>query len=270
MRRLFQALTTIVSVIIDDDVPGGDAAQLIVAGYPEADAEPELAFHLRGGPHPALVCAGRYETPVRTAQDLVPLFELDLYHLLVEHARPGWLLHAAALERGEAAVVLAGPSGAGKTTLALALLARGWRLVTEEIVLIERSGLVTGLARPIHVASESTRAAIPPDWTRAGYAMHSSQGAIDVLVAQPPSRMRATRTLPLHALARIGHGHDMAASVEVMAPHVALASLWECTLRQDDDGLAAATAILASQRACKIGSASVGEAVALVESLVTG
>jgi hypothetical protein len=47
-------------------------------------------------------------------------------------------LHAAALQRDGRTLLLAGPSGAGKTTLSLALARAGWSFGSDEIVLVGR------------------------------------------------------------------------------------------------------------------------------------
>lgn len=49
-------------------------------------------------------------------------------------------LHGAAVERDGTFLVLSGPQKAGKTTLLLELLDRGWRLVTDDLVPIEADG----------------------------------------------------------------------------------------------------------------------------------
>lgn len=46
-------------------------------------------------------------------------------------------LHAAAVARGGVAMLLVGPSGAGKTSLALALRESGWRLLSDDVAPIE-------------------------------------------------------------------------------------------------------------------------------------
>ena len=55
------------------------------------------------------------------------------------------LLHAAAAERGGKAIILPGESGSGKSTLAALLGENGWRLMSDEFVMID---LATGLALP--------------------------------------------------------------------------------------------------------------------------
>ncbi len=267
MKRTFEALATAVSLEVDADVADGELAWMTVAAYPDSTHVPELAFQLRGGAHPALVCAGKYETPVEDAADLVPLFELDLYHALVEHAPPGWILHAAAVEHAGRTLVLAGPSGAGKTTLTLALVARGWRMSSDEIVHLDRDVIVRGLARPIH--AQSTRSlAIPAGWPRRPYPMRGQAGAPSLLV-QPPPEVRVVSPLVADALVRIGHGPDIAPSLERLPAHRALPALWSCALRGDDDGLALATQLVARVPAFELASASVDDAVRLIERLVT-
>ena len=66
------------------------------------------------------------------------------------------VLHCAVLERGGRALLLQGPPGAGKSTLTAGLVSRGWRLLSDELTLIDpRSGEIRGLARPISLKNAS-------------------------------------------------------------------------------------------------------------------
>jgi hypothetical protein len=271
VKRTFEALTTIVEVTIDDDLPIVELARGVIDGYREVTEVAELAYHLRGGERPGLACAGRFDAQVDDVYDLVPGLELDLYQQLVQRAAPGWVLHAAALEHDGRAIVLAGPSGAGKTTLTLALAARGWRVMTEEIVLIDRQCAVRGLARPIHaIRGGPQHRAIPSEWRQLDYPMRGPDGPIDAIIAHPPTAGRITSALPLGALVRIDHAADQPAGLEVMRPRAALQQLWTCTLRQDDEGLAAALEILRVAQPFALMSRSVDDAVQLIEQLVSG
>lgn len=58
-------------------------------------------------------------------------------------------LYCTTVTHGDATVALAGPRGCGKTTLALALLRRGWRTLGDEFALLERG---TPLAHPFPLA----------------------------------------------------------------------------------------------------------------------
>ena len=66
------------------------------------------------------------------------------------------MLHAAVLEKNGRAVVLPGDPGAGKSTLTAALMLSGWRLLSDEITLVDRDdGLLVGLARPVSLKNAS-------------------------------------------------------------------------------------------------------------------
>jgi HprK-related kinase A len=66
------------------------------------------------------------------------------------------LLHAAVLERNGRAVVLPGDPGSGKSTLTAALMLSGWRLLSDELTMVDRDdGLVVPLARPVSLKNQS-------------------------------------------------------------------------------------------------------------------
>ena len=64
-------------------------------------------------------------------------------------------LHAAALQRDGRPLLLTGPSGAGKTTLSLALARSGWSFGSDEIVLLERDRKLRPLPLPPCVKARS-------------------------------------------------------------------------------------------------------------------
>ena len=68
-----------------------------------------------------------------------------------------WLtIHAASLERNGQVVVLPAPPGSGKSTLCAALALRGWRLLSDELTLLDpESLLASALARPINLKNAS-------------------------------------------------------------------------------------------------------------------
>ena len=259
MKRRFVALSTVVELAVDEQLGISELAAFLIDAYPTTDTPPAIAYHL----HDRVMSAvDRYDDPVADVDDLVPLFELDLYQQVAERAPPGWLLHAATLERDGRAFVFAGPSGAGKTTLTLALMARGWRLVTEEMTLVDRELRVHGLARPIHADRTSD---VPPSWRACVYPIRG--GSTRKVLAHPPSAQRVNAPLPLAAIARIDHGPDATNDLVVLPPQAAITRLWDAALRKDDDGLAAAVAIAGGSRVLDLRSRSIDSAIALAERI---
>lgn len=68
-----------------------------------------------------------------------------------------WLtIHAASLERNGKVVILPAPPGSGKSTLCAGLALRGWRLLSDELTLIELESLrAHALARSINLKNQS-------------------------------------------------------------------------------------------------------------------
>lgn len=154
------------------------------------------------------------EAPAASNETLTGLSELavaeHLYrmiHALVsqEADAQGWgRLHAAAVDIGDRRVLVAGPSGAGKTTMARELARRGHALQSDEAVLI-KGGLSVGLPRRIHIKESPDTPLISPsedhDVVRLDYA--------PVILAIPPGPAgRALTVRPIHAIVLLGErGH---------------------------------------------------------------
>ena len=259
----FRALTTSISVEIDDAVPA--LAHALIRSYPPA-AEAELHYELRAN---AALRDGT-PLPLDDERDLIPAFEMDLYEQVLARAAPGWLLHAAAVEVGDRALVLCGASGAGKSTLTLALAARGFRMLTEEVVWIDAHGSVRGLPRPLHIPADSPqRHRVPREWATLPYPIRGRDGAVreNVLVVPAPAAF-VLDPRPLHTIVRIGHGASWPVHLEPSPPHIAFQRLWDRSLRQDDAGLETATAVLRAHDSYTLSSTTESEALALVERLL--
>lgn len=59
------------------------------------------------------------------------------------------MIHAGAVEYDHAGVLVVGPSGSGKTTASIGAALHGFRLLTDDIVAVDRSGAVRGSRKPI-------------------------------------------------------------------------------------------------------------------------
>jgi hypothetical protein len=77
-----------------------------------------------------------------------------MVHAILEHllAQGKLVFHAGALEYCGGALILAGRSGQGKTTLTLGLLRRGLRLLSDELAVVDRATLdILPYRRSVHV-----------------------------------------------------------------------------------------------------------------------
>lgn len=66
------------------------------------------------------------------------------------------IIHAAVVARDDRAILISGPPGSGKSTLCAALVLRGWRLLSDELAVIDPISLeIWPLARPICLKQDS-------------------------------------------------------------------------------------------------------------------
>ncbi len=88
---------------------------------------------LRSGEGYAIADGRKLEFRGVAASDLLPLLK-DEVRVRFMRSRPDLLwLHAGAVERGGAALLISGPSGQGKSTMTTLLCERGWRLLSDDI-----------------------------------------------------------------------------------------------------------------------------------------
>ncbi len=84
------------------------------------------------------------------------MLEWGMNWCIAGHAHHYLMLHAAVLERNGRALIMPGDPGAGKSTLTAALMLDGWRLLSDELTLIDRGdGSLHGLARPVSLKNAS-------------------------------------------------------------------------------------------------------------------
>lgn len=262
MKTTFRALTVTVAVEIDDDLPHADLARALIATYPTSDDAVALRYRISRG---VLSRDGADDRRIADPLDVIPIFELDLYEQVIARAEPGWILHAAAVAVDGGAVVFAGPSEAGKTTMALALVARGHRLLSEEIVTIDPNGLVCGLSRPLHVRGQEQ---VPGDWTRIAYPLRERDGSrSEHALVLPPAKTFEHATIPLQAIVRLTHGPRKPTHLLRLEPAVAFGQFWDTTLRPDDSGLGVATTVLCRTPAYELSSVRFGDALEAVDRL---
>ncbi len=129
------------------------------------------------------------------------LLEWGMNWCIASHCHQYLLLHAAVLARGDDAVLLPAPPGAGKSTLCAYLSHRGWRLLSDELALIDPdTGQVCGLARPVNLKNAAigvirgvlpdTRLSTPVPDTKKGTVAHLAPPAEAVMEAGRAATLR--------------------------------------------------------------------------------
>ncbi|MGA7179055.1 MAG: HprK-related kinase A [Thiobacillaceae bacterium] len=85
-----------------------------------------------------------------------PMLEWGLNWCVSMHAHHYLVIHAAVVEKNGFAAILPAPPGSGKSTLCAGLVLSGWRLLSDELTLIDRvSGLIHPLPRPVSLKNQS-------------------------------------------------------------------------------------------------------------------
>jgi len=85
-----------------------------------------------------------------------PMLEWGLNWCVSTQAHQYLIIHAAVVEKNGLAAILPAPPGSGKSTLAAALMLSGWRLLSDELTLVDRkTGLIHPLPRPVSLRNQS-------------------------------------------------------------------------------------------------------------------
>jgi hypothetical protein len=85
-----------------------------------------------------------------------PMLEWGFNWCVSTHAHQYLIIHAAVVEKNGLAAILSAPPGSGKSTLTAGLVLSGWRLLSDELTLIDRkTGLIQPLPRPVSLKNQS-------------------------------------------------------------------------------------------------------------------
>lgn len=85
-----------------------------------------------------------------------PMLEWVMNWAVAHRAHSYVMMHAAVLEKHDRAIILPAPSGSGKSTLCAALLGHGWRLLSDEIMLLRpEDGMLVPVPRPVSLKNAS-------------------------------------------------------------------------------------------------------------------
>jgi HprK-related kinase A len=139
----------------------------------------------------------------------MPYAEWGFNWCIYSYAHQFLVFHAAVVEKAGRAAILAGPAGSGKSTLCVAMLARGWRLLSDEFALLDPArcrllpiprpvalkGISIGLAQKLLPCSRIGRVFTP---TRKGTLAHLRPPA-DAVERQAEPARPAWVVFPTHA-----------------------------------------------------------------------
>lgn len=175
-------------------------------------------------------------------------------------------VHAAVLVRNQAALLLLGEAWAGKTTIALALVDRGWRYFSDDVAVIERgTGLVRPLPKPPGVKAHSWED-MRSHWSSAApVELGRPPGPFVIpppFVGSLEDRARPTWTVIL------SYKEEAKAAVTSLTSGQALARLGEFAGAVDAGTLSALAAVVSSTRPVLLAYGSTPDAVARIEEIV--
>lgn len=154
-------------VRIQSDIPVVRASLHDMYGdFPLADAETFTDFQVRVAFEPGLrrwlapqarfYFDGRPSFTPLPAHQAFAMLEWGLNWCVAAHAHQYLIVHAAVVERNGRAFIFPAPPGSGKSTLCAALVNRGWRLMSDELGLIDiESRQVSGMARAVNLKNRS-------------------------------------------------------------------------------------------------------------------
>jgi len=131
-------------------------------------------------------------TPLPRTQ-AVAMLEWGLNWCVTAYCHHTLVLHAASVARAGRAMILPAPPGSGKSTLCAALVHRGWRLLSDELTLVDYDGSrLAGTTRPVNLKNESIDviARFAPEAVLSRPMHDTSKGTV-ALMAPPPQSVRA-------------------------------------------------------------------------------
>jgi HprK-related kinase A len=129
------------------------------------------------------------------AEQAFPLLEWGLNWCMATQCHQFLIIHSAVLERNGRALLLPAPPGSGKSTLCAALVARGWRLLSDELALIDIDrGEIIPMPRPISLKNDSI-AVVGRFWPEApmGAIVHETIKGSVVHVQPPAASVRGAQ-----------------------------------------------------------------------------
>ena len=131
------------------------------------------------------------------ADQAFAMLEWGLNWCVSSHCHQYLIVHAASVEKSGLALLLPGSPGSGKSTLCAGLVSRGWRLLSDELTLLDLgTGHVVPLPRPVSLKNASIDAIrrFSPDAVLGPPVHDTVKGSVAHMKAPTDSVRRATET----------------------------------------------------------------------------
>jgi HprK-related kinase A len=181
---------------------------LLYAEYPLAESHAFADFHvllerpagIRRWVRPQAVFSfdGFRPFPPLPLAQAYPMLEWALNWCVYSYANQFLIFHAAVIEKEGHAVIMPGEPGVGKSTLCAALVSRGWRLLSDELALVDTDKLrVTPIPRPVSLknASIDLIRRFAPDAIIGEETYNTAKGTI-AHMRPPPDSVERSQELP--------------------------------------------------------------------------
>lgn len=213
--------------------------------------------------------------PLPAAQ-AAPFFEWGLNWALASRPLGYLVMHAAVVARDDAALVMPGVPGAGKSTLCAALtFLDGWRLLSDELAILEpESRRLQPCPRPICLKNDSIGIVAAMGGVRLGPVYRDTRkGSITHAAAPPTARAAATTPARCHWVVFPRFDAGAPPYCEELGRAEAFARIAEQSFNRDrmgEIGFHALCGMLDDARCFEIGYRSTDEARAWVRELTGG
>jgi HprK-related kinase A len=204
----------------------------------------------------------------------LPVLEWGLNACVYRAAHQFLIIHAAVVERWGCALLLPGLPGAGKSTLCAALVASGWRLLSDELTLLgPADGLVHPLARPISLKNDSIEIVrrLAPDAAFGPTATDTHKGAVAHM--RPPTESIRRNAEPARPrwIVTPQFAPDRSVQLSPTSKGATFISLGENSLNYEilgETGFRTMVRLIDGCDCYRLEHASAGEAVLAMENLV--
>ena len=150
-----------------------------------------------------------------------PMFEWAMNWCVSSRVHDCLVIHAAVVERNGFAAILPAPPGSGKSTLCAALVARGWRLLSDELTMVRLADArIIPLPRPISLknASIGVMRAYAPELVFSRAVADTNKGTVAHIKAPADSVARAGESARAAWIIFPQYQAGAAATLEPIAP----------------------------------------------------